>query len=114
MACSGGFLLRVFAENIARALEVINFQKLLFICAAISLKSFDDVLNGGVVDASVVRNPHLVFSKNFVHVNVVYSFTVANLFVKAVLWLGVFRRFILRNLLMFDISDDCFNFTLMS
>lgn len=46
----------------AGTLKIINVEKLFFIGAALALKSLDDMLDSGVVNALVLRNPHLVFS----------------------------------------------------
>ena len=98
-------MLRLFAVNIARACEVVDVKKLFFICAATPLKSLYYMLNSGIVYALVARNRHLVFFMHFVHVYVVYSVTVAYLFVWAFLLLRILGRFSFMDLLMIDIFE---------
>ena len=69
----------------AGAVEVIDVQELLFVRAAKTLVCLDDVLHCGVVDALVVRDPHLVFTEDLVHIDVIDAIAVRDLLVGALL-----------------------------
>jgi hypothetical protein len=74
----------------AGSLEVLDIEKLLFVSASLPFKGLYDVLDGSVVNVLVVRDPHLVFPKDLVHVDEVDPVRVADLLVRAILLICVF------------------------
>ena len=77
--------LGLIAYDMASTVEVIDVEELLLVRAAKALVCLDDVLHCGVVDALVVRDPHLVFTEDLVHIDVIYAITVRDLLVWALL-----------------------------
>lgn len=84
-------VLGLFAKNVTGSLKILYIEELLFICPARSLKSFNYILDCGVINALVMWNPHLILTEDFVHVNVVYTITVTDFFVRAFQSLGILR-----------------------
>lgn len=77
--------LGLLAHDVASSVEVIDVEELLLVRAAKPLVCLDDVLHCRVVDALVVGDPHLVFTKDLVHIDVIYAITVRDLLIRAVL-----------------------------
>lgn len=73
----------------AGALQILDIEKLLLVGASLPLKSLNDVLDRCVVDVLVVRDPHLVFPQDLIHVDEVDPVRVADFLVGAILFIRV-------------------------